>query len=179
MVVTRRKDRTQVLRVIPRVVITNTDAAIIEHSCDILGRLNIGKWVHKTKPNNTGLVKHSSKDITYIEVSGFKRMQRLLKAIIPHMRSAKKQRAEILLRFITRRFEKADMRDIAANYRYDDEDVGLMLQFLMLTKSKNIDGISRMLNEYVVSTRNQYTRVKRDSELTRNRKSLAEMSAAA
>jgi len=41
---------------------------------------------------------------------------------------------------------------IAANNRYDHEDIQLLLGFMKLTKSKNVELVSGMLRDYTLGT---------------------------
>jgi hypothetical protein len=88
------------------------------------------------------------KDIAYIEIGGFKRLEKLLPLIVDCMFGDKKEKAIILLKFISNRLRKSDLYGVAGNYKYDKEDVSIMLDFLKTTKSPNFDNIARMLNEY-------------------------------
>jgi len=156
----KRNGRSQNIRVTPRVIVTNTDKEMIEKYINILDRLNIGKWVRHTKPNNVstlfklnGKKTNKFKDITYVHVDGFKRLSKLLPLIAPHIAGEKKIRAELLIKFISNRIRKSELYKVARNFRYDQEDVDIMLDFLSHTNSPNIDKISRMLNEYTYGKR--------------------------
>lgn len=143
-----KRARMQSLRVEPRVIITNTDQVLVEGALSILDRLGIGKWVMHTKANNIkhsaeSLVKKSYKDITYIHVTGFKRVARLLSICSQGMVGEKRKRAEVLLRFVKNRLETG-----GKNTSYSEESVQLMLEFLRMTKTKNYDTVAGMLNEH-------------------------------
>jgi hypothetical protein len=157
--VNARNGRIQGLRVNPRVILTNTDQLLIEKACSILDRLGIGKWVNHTKPNNrahANLVKVSYKDITYIHITGFKRLQDLLNIVGPHFYGEKAERVRLLQKFIARRFRKAETRNISANSCYDAEDIENMLEFLRLTKSPNYGKITGMLNEHTREAKHEH-----------------------
>lgn len=143
-----KRARMQSLRVEPRVIITNTDQELIEGVLSILDRLGIGKWVRHTKANNIkhseeSLVKKSYRDITYIHVTGFKRVARLLSILSQGMVGEKRNRAEVLLRFVKNRLETG-----GKNTSYSEESIQLMLEFLRMTKTKNYDKVAGMLNEH-------------------------------
>jgi hypothetical protein len=177
----KRNDRSQQLRVTPKIIFTNSDKQMMEHIISILSRLNVGKWVNHTKPNNistlfklNGKETPKFKDMMYIHISGMKRVKKLLEVITPCMAGEKKQRAILLDRFISCRFKKAKIFNCAHNYMYDQEDVGNMLEFLKLTNTPNYNKIAGMLNEYTQGK--CYTRrLKMYSELTENRKKQTEM----
>ena len=131
----RRNSRIQALRVTPKVIITNSDKDLMEKVAKILESIGIGKWVNHTKPNNVStLFKLNGKktpkfrEMTYIHVSGMKRILALLKQIEPCIFGEKKERAQLLIKFIERRFEKSELFRCAGNYHYDEEDVANMLE---------------------------------------------------
>lgn len=165
MSVNIRADRLQNLRVTPRVIFTNTDDGLIRHYLKILDRAGIGRHVRVTKPNNTAhvevmaarLVKKSYKDITYIAVEGFKRVRKLLDVILPFMVSEKKERAEALHRFVTQRLLYAEINGAEkGNYAYRESDVGLMLDFLRMTKTAHYERIAGMLNEHTREAKHEH-----------------------
>ena len=147
LLVNRRKDRTQVLRIRPSVIFTNSDSLLIERCVSILTKLGVGKYVMHTRPNK-GSFTNSTKDMTYIYVSGFKRVKKLLEILRQCLFGEKKYRLEALLNFINRRLKKSDITGKKMNFRYDKEDVDNILDFLKLTRSKNIPSISRLLRDY-------------------------------
>src|SRR3990167_7858893 len=138
--INKRKNRTQVLRVTPKVIISNTDKGIVEQTANILRKMGIGRYVTHTSPNNSkhvserGLVKNSYKDITRIVVSGMKRVQRILGLIQDNLYGDKKQKAILLKKFVDRRLSLNN--EHYSNYYYDSIDVENMTSFLRLTKSK-------------------------------------------
>ena len=180
MQISRRADRTQVLRVQPRIIITNTDQGIIDKAVSILTALGIGKNVRHTRANNIkhgALVGKSYRDITYLNVDGFRRIRKLLMVMTPHLAGNKQARAVALSAFINRRVTMAKNLSLGGNYRYDETDVAMMLKFLRLTKTKNYDHVSRMLNEYTRSDRAK-TRLMMDSDLDGNAERTPEMAPA-
>lgn len=158
-----RSDNPQNLRITPRVIFTNTDQGLVEHYIDILDHLGVGKHVRHTKPNNVkhgALVNKSYKDITYINVEGFKRTHRLLQAIVPFMYGVKKERAETLMAFLARRLQKSEELG-AKNYSYDAEDADAVLAFLRLTNTPNYERVAGMLNECTREARQDRRRAKK------------------
>jgi len=143
--VNRRKDRTQVLRVTPKVIITNSDKSLIEKCVSILTKLGVGKYVIHTKPNN-GSFTNSTRDMTYIHISGLKRVKKLLEILV--LFGEKDIRSFALKRFISRRLEKSEETGKKTNFHYDNEDIKNIISFMKLTRSKNIPSISRLLRDY-------------------------------
>jgi len=178
LTVHKRADRLQQVRVTPKIIITNTDQDIIGKCESVLRRLNVGRWVHTTKPNNIQKAKQLAvgyKAITYIEVVGIKRLHSLLQKILPCLVGEKKKRAELLFLFTDGRLRKEDQMDVTkSNFRYDNVDIGLLGEFIDLTKSPNKKHIHGILNEY---TRGSCfnKRLKRDSGLARECKRQSEM----
>lgn len=167
MNVNARNGRIQGLRVTPRIIFTNTDEAIISHYVALLEKAEIGKHVRQTKPNNvrhSALVGRAYKDITYVSVDGFRRVVPLLDAILPFMVGAKKERAEVLHRFVVQRLAYAEASGaVKGNYAYREEDVLIMLEFLRLTKSSNYESIAGMLNEHTREAKHEHRKAMRRS----------------
>lgn len=152
LLVARRKARQQDVRVTPRIIFTNSDTEITDRYISILARLGIGRYVRHTRPNNAGrpesLVGRAYKDMTWINVEGFQRVSKLLSTVCVRFVGEKRHRAELLLRFVTRRQEKAEEAGTAGNRSLDQEDIEILLSFLRLTKTPNYDKIAGMLNEH-------------------------------
>jgi LAGLIDADG DNA endonuclease family protein len=165
MSVFTRSGRTQNLRIIPRVVFTNTDHGLIERFAALLTKAGIGRHIRHTKPNNVKygkLVNKSYKDITYVSVEGFKRVSLLLDAVTPFMFSVKKDRAEVLNKFLKQRLVYAEASGaLKGNYAYRESDVHLMLDFLRLTKTVNFDRIAGMLNEHTQEAKHEHRKAMR------------------
>jgi hypothetical protein len=162
----KRKGRSQQLRVTPRIIVTNSDVNLIDKYIDILKRLNVGRYVRHTKPNNrraSDLFKAQGKnpkfkDMTWVYVEGFKRMHRILPLIVPCMYGEKKVRASLLLKFIVRRIENSKSFGKAINRSYDQGDVDLMIEFLELTNSPNKNKLAGMLNEHTQEAKKENLR---------------------
>lgn len=142
--------RRKTIRTIPRVIIANTDQGIIDQCLKALSLIGVGKYVRTERSTNrTGWHKKTSyKPVTIIEVSGFMRLYRLLTAVTPYLAGDKRRRAEILLRFITARMQRAEGLKRASNLSYNEEDKGNILAFLALTKSKRTAHVAKILNEH-------------------------------
>ncbi len=177
--INRRANRTQTLRVTPKVIVANTDSGIVERLAEILTKMGVGRYVMHSVPSNKGpLVKTATKPITYIHISGLKRVHKLLHLLEPWLAGEKKERCVRLKRFIDRRFEQAETLSMGPNYMYDEKDVDLMLSFMELTKSPSIEHIRRLLREYTQGA--QYSkRAMMYSELSGNAKSSPETATAA
>lgn len=87
-----------------------------------------------------------------IEVGGFRRVHTLLTAVMPWLAGDKRQRAEVLMRFLSARLDKSVNTQRGANMQYDADDVENVLAFLRLTKSKRVDRITEILNEHTRDT---------------------------
>jgi len=152
LMIARRKAREQDVRITPRVIFTNSDTEITDRYVSILARLGVGRYVRHTRPNNVNrpdaLVGKAYKDMTWVNVEGFQRVSKLLSTVCLRFVGEKRHRAALLLRFVTRRLEKAQEAGTAGNRSLDSEDVETLLSFLRLTKTPNYDKIAGMLNEH-------------------------------
>lgn len=155
LVINSRKNRTQTLRVIPKVVWTNSDKAMIDKANDILYRLGVDSTTTTVNPRNNpkGLVKTASKVMYYINVWGIDRLIVLLGQIDGRVVGEKSERITRLHRFIKRRRDLAGRLQMQNNFRYDKVDIDLMLDFLKLTRCRNFDKIARMLEDYTADSR--------------------------
>ena len=109
-------------------------------------------------------IKHSSKKkLGRISITGPKRCIKFLNVFLPYLQGEKKRRAEIVLRFSTRRLSSP--RGIYTEQ--DDEDF-LLLKVL----NAPLKAQKRILNEHTLNTKV----VKMCSELTRDSKSQVEIS---
>ncbi|WP_147383928.1 hypothetical protein [Noviherbaspirillum sedimenti] len=154
LLVNRRKNRTQTLRVVPKVIWTNCDYAMIEKCVDILKRMGVDSVVPEKNPRNNpnGLVKNGSKAIYYVNVWGLSRIGRLFSFIGGRIVGEKAERVDVLHRFIQRRLALAEKLQLK-HLHYDQVDVKLMLEFLVLTKCRSIERVTRLLEAYTSNAR--------------------------
>jgi hypothetical protein len=152
LTINRRKNRTQTLRVAPKVIWTNCDNKIIQRCVNILERMGVDRCLISANARNNpnGLVKNGSKTIYYVSVEGLARIARLFSFIAGKLAGEKAERVDVLHRFIQRRLALAEKLQ---HLHYDQFDVNLMLKFLALTKSKNIEHVKCLLEAYTSNAR--------------------------
>jgi hypothetical protein len=144
----RTQGRSRTLRVTPKVILTNTDMGIIEQCVTCLELLGVSKHIRHARTNNSTFV-NATKEVHYIEIFGNSRVKALLEQIAPFLGGTKRERAELIMRFVSRRIAKAEDRGVQVNYKYDREDIENIMSFFNVTRSKNLDHYSRLLNDYM------------------------------
>lgn len=164
------------LRVQPRVIVGNTDQGIIDRMIEVLEHLGIGRYIKHDRPMPRDIPGfHPNKPVTTVYVEGFKRLKILLTVVAPHLAGEKQRRAEILLRYIRQRDARSEAAGKASNMSYTQEDVDTILEFLALTRSTNIERLTRLLNEHTREARQnkrknlqrEYSRAARSREYVR------------
>lgn len=151
LTISRRANRSQMIRTTPKVIIGNTDAGIIDRCILALDKIGVGHYAqHIQRPAGHVLSVSVAKfkPVTVIEVTGLKRVRTLLNAIRPFLAGEKANRADLLLKFIVGRIGCAEASKKAQNLSYRKEDVDNALAFLHVTKTKNIEQITKILNEH-------------------------------
>lgn len=149
--ISRRANRSQLIRTSPKVIIANTDPGILDMCVKALQVVGVGHYQRNERrpPGHIlGVSVPKFKPVTTIEVGGFKRVQRLLVAVRPFLAGEKGLRADLLLKFIDGRIGYAESSKKAQNLAYRQEDVDNALAFLRVTRTKNIDHIAKILNEH-------------------------------
>lgn len=174
LTISNRADRfrSQTIRTSPKVVIGNTDAGIIEGCVEALRVIGVGHYQrHERRPGGlvAGTMVKKFKPVTMIEISGFLRVRKLLHATREWLRGEKAQRAKLLLKFIEARIGRAEATRSAQNLSYSKEDVAHALAFLAVTRTKNIDHITKILNEHTRETRQDARRDKKRDHNRENR----------
>ena len=145
------KRRKQMIRSTPKVIIGNTDQGIIDKCVEAITMIGVGKYLRIKRPaprRVCGVMVKEFKQVTTIEVGGFKRVRTLLLAVQPWLAGEKAKRAELLLTFIEGRIGYAESSKKAQNVTYRQEDVDNALAFLRVTRTKHIDDIAKILNEH-------------------------------
>lgn len=99
----------------PVVNFVNTDLGIINTALDILYRNDVKPYIvkrHQSKKNK------NHKDVIEVKVSSVPEIKKFLELVSPYLKGEKKHKAEILLRYATRRDEKFKLGDRS----YDQDD---------------------------------------------------------
>lgn len=142
------------IRVKPQVIIGSTEKVMIDAVAHILGRLGVG--VHfdtRTSRHPNAFAASRYKPFHVANVCGFKRVGRLLPTIIPHLVTQKRQKSEMVLRYIKQRLEKTAKYGRWASV--DIEDAILMRSIVLFSDqnsakgsgSRNTVAIERLLRD--------------------------------
>ena len=151
LTISRRANRSQMIRVQPKVSIANTDMGIIDRCLKALHQIGVGHYQrNERRPAGhvLGVPVSKFKPVTTLEISGLKRVKTLLGAVRPYLAGEKANRADLLLKFISGRIGYAENSKKAQNVAYRQEDVENALAFLRVTRTKNIENIAKILNEH-------------------------------
>ncbi len=154
--ISRRAKRSQMIRTTPEVMIGNTDPLIIERCIKAFEVIGVGHYArHERRPGGMvcGTMVKKFKPVTMLEVSGIQRTRTLLNAVRPFLAGEKAMRADLLLKFINGRIGYVADSKKARNVAYRQEDIDNALAFLRVTKTKNLDGIAKILNEHTREAR--------------------------
>lgn len=148
-----RERRLQDVRVKPQIIVCGTDQALIKAAAEIMHKIGAGAHVQERVPRYPGFAHKVCKTAWALNVSGFKRVRTLLPAVTPHLRSIKKTKAQLVLRYIDQRFAK----------RADNSRMPLELDDLLLIReiiefsaihnakgppARNLDKIERLVRDY-------------------------------
>ncbi len=165
------KSRNNRFRLQMRVTVANSNEGVSSRVIDILHRLDIKHHVQtqlsKSKGAPTGRV------MKLVHISAIPMVARFLDMVMPQMSDTEKlERGRILLQLIRQRQAFAGANSINATHCYTKADVDLILEFLRLTRSKQIDALAAILNDYTRearSTKTKKSRARQDIVWTRGR----------
>jgi len=101
----------------PVITCVNTDVNIVNNIQLILLEMGCNIHIHEFTPNNPRH-SHQWRFIT----SNMKTLQTFLRLLLPYLRSEKKARGEIMLRYIEQRMAKIDPRKFNGTTPYDEKD---------------------------------------------------------
>lgn len=143
-----------------RVTIANSNDGIVERIQEILKLHGIGHHVQvqmsKSKGRETGRI------MRLCHISTKPNVLKLLDLIAPRMADTeKKERARILVQLIRQRDETATALGIRATHAYTEADVALILEFLRLTRSKQVEHLAAILNDCTREARKTVTKKSR------------------
>ena len=146
-----RKDRGCNLKVQTSIVIYNTDAGIINKATRILDQLDVGYYVkerdQKPMMREGGHYMPTASMLSLL-MKGLEDGLKVLRIIRPHMCGDKSHRADLMIRYLARRFEK--IKDNGGNHRnlkIDREDLQVVADFYKITKRSKPNTVKRVLNE--------------------------------
>ena len=147
----QRNDRTKP-KVGLQVKIYNSDAGIILKCADIIERMSIGFHLNEReqkpmlKADGAGEYRSIDPMLT-LTVSALDHVRRILVAIRPWLFGGKATRADLMLKFLERRFAKFEDESMGKRAPYDAGDIRLVLQFVKNGKRGDLKAVERVLNE--------------------------------
>jgi hypothetical protein len=136
-----------------QVYAVNTDAGIIQKTVAILRKLGIEPYIYESK---TVPIPHKRKDGTYssektimsVNVNKMAHILKVLNLIIPHIAGEKRNRAELIVDFITRRIERKGQHTQKGSSWMDDEDWEIVKDFYVLKGRELNPELKRFLNDH-------------------------------
>lgn len=99
----------------PVINFVNTDLGIVNEAIKILKNLDCSVYIIK---RNQSKKNKNHKDVIEVKCTNIPNIKIWLEAIEPYLKGEKKHKAQILLRYVTRRSEKFTQGD----YSYDEDD---------------------------------------------------------
>lgn len=144
----------------PQVIVGNTEQVMIETYARLVKQMGAGVHISTREPKIGGIkatmneaTMHRYKRLHVANSVGFQRVRNVLRPVTPFLVTSKRQRAELILRFIDQRLARrevasADGRGTYSNAPYDREDLELMVEVLKLQRSKHTSLIEGMLRDY-------------------------------
>jgi hypothetical protein len=144
----------QINNMSPRIEVANTDKEMIEKFVRIVHGLGGGIHVTTKKVNQhrpPGVIKkrpeNGFKSLYYAKAVGFKRTNKILKAIYPHLVGNKKERAGLVMKFIESRMQKTSGDRCGWKYRYDEEDLKTAIEISKTMRTKFTSVLEGLLND--------------------------------
>lgn len=142
---------------LPEVHVGNTEQVMIEAIGDIYNRLSVGRHISRRKLSSTngitGQRGMSYKDLYVVAVVGFLRVRKLLPHILPYLVTSKKQKTELLLRYVEQRcvriYPEGENRGSRQGRKatYSLADVRLMHGIASLGKTKHLPVLEGLLRD--------------------------------
>lgn len=139
-----------------QVKIYNSDAGIIRKAASVLELLAVGYHLKErdmppmAKPGGQGEYAPTAPMLT-LTVSKLSAVDSILKRIRPWLFGEKAARADLMLKFLARRFAKYETKSMGKRAAYDADDVRLVLAFAKNGRG-DVKTVERVLNELEQST---------------------------
>lgn len=142
---------------LPEVHVGNTEQVMIETIGDIYNRLGIGRHISRRKLSSTngitGQRGMAYRDLYVVAVVGFLRVRKLLPHILPYLVTSKKQKTELVLRYVEQRcvriYPEGENRGSRQGRKapYSLADVRLMHKIASLGKTKHLPVLEGLLRD--------------------------------
>jgi hypothetical protein len=148
----RDESRPQWVRVKPQVLVTGTEKPVIERAVELMRKLGGGAHFETREQRDPRFLTRY-KPLHVATAAGFKRSASILRVVAPHLISLKKQKAEMVLRYIDQRLAKTALNLKAPHDHEDLELVVSIVKFSMENnnkgpKSKHLKWLNGLLNEH-------------------------------
>lgn len=157
------KSRDYRFRLQMRVTVGNSNDGISDRIVRILSDLGVRHHVQVQQSKSRG--RATGRIMRLVHVSSIPMINRLLTIVLPHMSDTEKcERGRIVLQLIRQRRRFAEENGIRATHCYTKADVDLILEFLRLTRSKQINALAEFLNDYTREARATKTKRSRASQ---------------
>ena len=146
-----------------RVTLANSNDGISERIARILGDYSIRYTLQEQQSKSKGVP--TGKMMKLFHVSAVPMIEKFLLTFLPYMADTNKlERGGIMLKLIRQRKEFAEANDIKATHCYTQADVDLILEFLSLTRSKQVNALAGFLNDSTREARGTKTKKSRASQ---------------
>lgn len=142
---------------LPEVHVGNTEKVMIETIGDIYNRLGVGRHISRRKLSKTNGVTGQRgmayRDLYVVAVIGFLRVRKLLPQVLPYLVTSKRQKGELILRYVERRcariYPEGENRGSRQGRKacYSLADVRLMHQIASLGRTKHLPVIEGLLRD--------------------------------
>lgn len=100
------------VKIKPVVNFVNTDIGIVNTALDILHRAGCNPYIVNRKQSNRN---NRHKDVVEVKASSVEQVKKFLEVVAPYLCGEKKHKAQILLRYVSRREEKFKQGDFSYN----------------------------------------------------------------
>jgi hypothetical protein len=154
VIVFLQMDRGKMVGAHPQVIVGNTEKVMIDRIAEIVGRLGIGIYVTHREPKSvngvSGTAKSKYKTLHVASIVGFKRAGKLLQIIVPYLVTSKRERGEMILRYIETRSKRLypnGVRQWAGRAKFTVEDLVMIRDIMATTKTKHFAAIEERLRD--------------------------------
>jgi hypothetical protein len=148
----RNENRSTKPKVGLQIKIYNSDAGIMRKAAEILEKLSVGFHLGERemkpmrKPDGEGHYMPNDPMLT-ATISQMAMVRRVLVAVRPWLFGSKAARADLMMRFMERRFAKFDDFSMGKRAPYDADDIRLVLSFVKNGRRGDVATVERVLNE--------------------------------
>ena len=135
------------VRLTPFVSIVNGDAGILSGCYEVLTEIGVS-FRNCKKPLSTGAVSGLI-ECRNIRIDGIKPVKRLVQAVLPYLRSAKRKNAEVLLEYLKSRDDRGTERNELGHIRraeYSRGEIELIASIRSHKRAKSSEAICRAPN---------------------------------